>query len=412
MHTTVCLDERGQVLRPAILWADQRSQAQVRETTQRIGQAELARLTGNPLATGFMLATWLWLREHEPDLVRKTHTLLLPKDALRYFLTGSLGSEPSDASSTLLFDPLRRDWSGELLERLEIPQTLLPPVAESAAIAGVLNSTCAAVTGLLAGTPFVYGASDQAAQALGNGIVEPGLVSCTIGTGGQLFAPLNRPEPDPGLRVHLFCHALPGLWHLLAATLTAGLSLQWLRDQVFLGGEFDVLADAAAQVAPGSEGLLFAPYLAGERTPYMDPNLRAGFLGLTLRHGQPHLVRAVMEGVVLALREGLDRFHTLGVSVERLVASGGSAQHPLWVRLQADIFNQPVYRAPSGHEASALGAALLAGVGTGIFADARQACRQVVSWLPDPVQPVAENVEIYQGVYERFTKLAGLIQGI
>jgi len=405
MHTTVCLDAGGRPLRPAILWADQRSGRQVSQVYTRLGREKLAAWTGNPLAAGFMLASWLWLGEHEPEVCRQTRSLLLPKDYLRYRLTGFLGSEPSDAASTLLFDPIHRCWSLPLLAALDIDERLLPPVYPSAAVAGGLLPEVAKVTGLRAGTPVVFGGSDQALQALAQGVINPGLVSCTIGTGGQLFTPCLSPRPDPALRLQLFCHVIPDLWHLEAAILSAGLSLRWLRDGVFRGLGYTALADLAAQAPVGSDGLFFLPYLAGERTPLMDAQAKGALVGLTVRHDARHVVRAVMEGVVYALRQGLDLIESLGVPVERVLASGGATQHPLWLQLQADIFNRPVYPG-SVQEATARGAAMLAGVGAGLYRDAQQACHSAVhlpdmriSPQPDQAARYAEAYPVYCGLY-------------
>jgi xylulokinase len=404
MHGTVCLGRRGDPLRPAIIWADQRSREQVARVYSELGAERLGAWTGNPLATGFMLASWLWLRDEMPEVVRATAHLLLPKDYLRYRLTGQLGCEPSDGSSTLLFDAAGRGWSAPLLEALGIDPALLPPIRESAEVAGSLRPEIAALTGLREGTPVVFGGSDQALQALGHGVVDPGVVSCTIGTGGQIFAPARAPVYDPELRLHLFCHAMPERWHLMAAILAAGLSLRWLRDNVLEGWSYAALADAAVQVPPGSERLFFLPYLAGERTPHMDPQASGAFIGLTLRHNREHMTRAVMEGVVFALRQGLELMTKLGVPVERVVASGGAVAHRLWLQLQADIFNRPIYRTAT-IEAAAVGAALLAGVGTGLYPDVLEACRQTVSWRDEIIDPVIENVVRYEEAYGSFCRL-------
>jgi len=405
MHGTVCLGRNGHALRPAIIWADQRSGDQVAWVYRELGEEQLGAWTGNPLATGFMLASWLWLRDEMPEVARATARLLLPKDYLRYRLTGELGSEPSDGSSTLLFDTAGRKWSAPLQEALGIDPALLPPVRESAEVAGGLRTEIAALTGLRAGTPVVFGGSDQALQALGHGVVEPGIVSCTIGTGGQLFAPAPAPVYDPQLRLHLFCHALPDRWHLEAAILAAGLSLRWLRDNVLEGWSYASLADAADRVPPGSERLFFLPHLAGERTPHMDPQATGAFVGLTLRHKREHMARAVMEGVVFALRQGLElMLSKVGVPVERIVASGGATAHPLWLQLQADIFNRPIYRTAT-IEASAVGAALLAGVGAGIYPNALEACRRTVAWRDEVIEPHPENVVRYEEAYGTFCRL-------
>ncbi len=409
MHGMAPFDRSGRPLYPAIIWADQRSREQVERLQKEIGVERLGRWTGNPLATGFMLASWTWLCENRPEIARQVRLLLLPKDALRLRLTGETGSEPSDASSTLLFDPAQRRWSAELLEALQIDPRLLPAIGESAAIAGGLLPLPAGDLGLRPGTPVVFGGSDQACQAIGHGVIDPGVVSCTIGTGGQLFAPLLQPRYDPQLRLHLFCHALPARWHLEAATLSAGLSLRWLRDAVLDGFDYGSLADLAAQAPAGAEGLFFLPYLVGERTPHMDPQARGAFIGLTLRHRKPHLVRALMEGVVFALRQGLDLMESLGNgdpqgAPGRIIASGGATRHPLWLQLQADIFNRPIAQAETV-EAAAIGAALLAGVGAGIYPDVAAACRQAVPSPSRVIFPDPRRAALYAEIYPRFCEL-------
>jgi xylulokinase len=411
MHGTVCLSGDGQPVRPAIIWADQRSWKQVQRVEREIGKRRMAEWTANPLATGFMLATWLWLQENEPETARSTARLLLPKDYVRYRLTGELGSEPSDASSTLLFDIVQQRWSKTLLDALGIDTSLLPPVFGSAEIAGGLNAAMAASCGLRSGTPVVLGGSDQSMQALGNGIVEPGILSCTIGTGGQLLAPTRDPVFDPDLRLHLFCHAMPNTWYLMGAILSAGLSLKWLRDSVFGDEPYQAMAQAASDVPPGAEGLFFLPYLAGERTPHMDPDAQGAFVGLTLRHHRGHLVRAVMEGVVLALRDGFELMLELGVPVERVVASGGGTRHPLWLQLQADVLNRPIHQTQT-EEAAAVGAALLAGVGINVYSDVREACRRSVRWRTAVVQPNPEDVAHYDEAFLTYKRLYPALKAV
>lgn len=404
MHGTVCLDRHGHVLRPAIIWADQRSAAQVAEVESYIGRERLAAWTANPLATGFMLATWLWQRDHEPDVAAATTHLLLPKDYVRYRFTGEIGAEPSDASSTLLFDTANRRWSASLLDALSLDARVLPPVTASAALAGGLLPEIAAATGVHPGTPVIYGGSDQAMQAVGHGVVAPGVLSSTIGTGGQLFAPIARPAYDPQARLHCFCHVIPDVWHLESAMLAAGLALKWLRDNVMMGLTYQEIADAAATIPPGAEGLFFQPYLAGERTPHMDPRARGSFVGLTLRHGCGHMARAVMEGVVFGMRQGLALMLDLGVTPERIIASGGATQHPLWLHLQADMFNRPLYQTTTV-EAAAVGAALLAGVGAGVYADVADAVAQTVRYADVVVTPDPENAAHYASLADTFAAL-------
>jgi xylulokinase len=343
---------------------------------------------------------------------------LLPKDYVRYRLVdaastveGALGSEPSDACSTLLFDTAQRRWSSPLLETLDIDPSLLPPIYESAAVAGGLKAEIAAACGLRQGIPVVFGGSDQSMQALGHGVVEPGVVSCTIGTGGQIFAPTPQPVYDPSLRLHLFCHAAPKRWHLMAAILSAGLSLKWLRDNILETQSYQALAEMAAAVPPGAEGLFFLPHLAGERTPHMDPLAQGAFIGLTLRHHRGHVARAVMEGVVLALRQGFGLMQELDVPVERVVASGGGTNHPLWLQLQADILNQPIYRTFT-EEAAATGAALLAGVGVGVYTDAHAACSQTVRWLDKVIHPNPANVAHYDTAFQTYCQFYPALKGV
>ncbi|MGC9349965.1 MAG: xylulokinase [Anaerolineae bacterium] len=412
MHGTVCVGDQGELLRPAIIWADQRSRAEVAEVVAKLGRDRLASWTGNPVATGFMLPTWLWLREHEPEVAAATRWLLLPKDYVRYRLTGEIGAEPSDASSTSFFDPVDRSWSTPLLEALDLDGRRLPDVHPSSAVAGGLRQEMAEAAGLPCGLPVIFGGSDQAMQALGNGVLAPGVVSSTIGTGGQLFAPTEHPVVDaPELRMHSFCHVLPDRWHVETAMLAAGLSLRWLRDQILTGETYEAMADAAQSVSPGAEGLLFQPYLAGERTPHMDPRARGSFVGLTLRHGRAHFVRALMEGVVFSMRQGLDLMAALGVPITTIVASGGATRHPLWMQLQADIYDRPIRRTETV-EAAATGAAMLAGVGVGVFPDAAAAIEAAVRWSDEVVEPTPERAEIYRSHYERFRELYPALVGV
>jgi xylulokinase len=401
MHGPVCLDSNGQPLGPAVIWADQRTGAQVQQVYSAIGVEKLGRWTGNPVAAGFLLPTWLWIKEHQPEIFNQIAHLLLPKDYLRFRLTGIIGTEPSDASATSLFNPMDLRWSTKILEAFNLPSRPLPQVFPSHQISGKLLPDIADLTGLIPGTPVVYGGSDQTCQAIGNGIIEPGIVSCTIGTGGQIFTAAFSPVYDPELRLHLFCHAVPKTWHLLAATLTAGLSLRWMRDKICPGYSYQDLANQAEQVPVGSDGLFFLPYLAGERTPHMDPDAAGAFLGLNIRHGRPEMIRAVMEGVVFSLRQCLELILDLGLPVNKIVASGGGTNHPLWLQLQADIFNQPIFCTKST-EASAVGAAILAGVGAGIYPDIPAACKRIVRWKDDRIQPIPDNAVHYDELYGKF----------
>ena len=409
MHGTVCVGEDGEALRSAVIWADQRSEQQIKHIYRQVGKVRMAEWTGNPLATGFMLPTWLWLRENEPDILRKTRWLMLPKDYIRLKLTGQPGSEPSDAASTSLFNPAIHNWSTPLIDALELDMDVLPPVSPSTEVAGYLLSPIAKQIGLCAGTPVIYGGSDQAMQALGNGVIQPGILSSTIGTGGQLFTTTEEYVVDDALRMHSFCHVLPNRWHLETAILSAGLSLKWLRDNVLKNnvlknGSYQELADAASSIPVGADGVIFVPYLLGERTPHMDPNARGCLVGLTKFHNRNHIIRAVMEGVVYAMKQGLELMLDLGVQVEKVVASGGAVAHPLWLQLQSNIYSRPVYRSKT-IEAAACGAAILAGVGVGLYDDAEQAVNMAVHWYDTAVQPEPAKVLEYAQRYRQFSAL-------
>jgi len=405
MNSTVFLDKTGHSLRPAILWLDHRSVKQVADLRDRVGLAQLAEWIGNPIMPGFMLSSLLWLKENDPVIWEHLDQVCLAKDYVRYRLTGELGTDYSDASSTALLDVKQRAWCSDLLSATDIPAEFLPPLYESSAPVGQLVPQLADVMNLRAGIPVMCGAGDQEAQAIGNGLIRPGLISCTIGTGGQLFTPIDHYRVDRKLRLHTFCHAVPGLWHWEAATLSAGLSLRWLRDKVLAGRySYQEMADAAETIEAGAEGLLYLPYLAGERTPHMDPAAKGVFCGLTLRHTWKHMTRAVMEGVVFSLRDGLELMQAMGLKVEKIVASGGGAKHPLWLQLLADILGIEIIQSET-EEAAALGAALLAGIGAGLYADFDGACQQAVRYSDQAYQPRAAVSEQYRSQAEVFRQL-------
>ncbi|MGH2403732.1 MAG: xylulokinase, partial [bacterium] len=337
MHGLVALDRDGAVLRPAILWNDQRTAEECAWITEQVGVARVLELTGNPVLTGFTAPKIIWMRRHEPDLYARIAHILLPKDYIRFRLTSEFSIDVADASGTSLFDVRRRDWSTDMLDALEIPAAWLPRAAESPSPVGSVAAATASLTGLAPGTVVVAGAGDQAAQAVGTGVVRAGLVSATIGTSGVVFAHLDSAEIDPLGRLHAFCHAVPGRWHLMGVMLSAGGSLRWLRDSVGrdawgagAADAYDAMVAEAAGVPPGAEGLVFLPYLSGERTPHPDPDARGAFVGLTLRHHRAHLVRAVLEGVAMGLRDSLEIIKALGVRVSQVRASGGGARSGLW----------------------------------------------------------------------------------
>ena len=403
MHGAVFLDKHGEVIRPALLWNDQRTVAECQEITDRVGPSRLIEITGNPALTGFQAPKVLWLRNHELANYDRVAQLLLPKDYIRLLLTGVSATDASDAAGTLLLDLHSRDWSDEVLDRCEIPRAWLPRVFEGPEVAGELLSAVAASLGLPKGLPVVAGGGDNAAAAIGTGIVRPGVISSSIGTSGVLFAHSDTIALDQKGRLHTFCHTVPGRYHLMAVTLSAGGSFRWLRDvfrEINAGASrptYEEMGALAANAPPGAEGLIFLPYLNGERTPHLDPLARGAFVGLTTRHREPHFVRAVMEGVVFALRDGLDVMRELGLSFSQILATGGGSRSALWRQMQADIYGMQVARL-SAEEGPAFGAALLAGVGAGLFRDVHAAVEQCVE-VADVTHPNPATQERYQEIY-------------
>jgi xylulokinase len=398
MHGLVCLDERDRVLRPAILWNDQRTGAECAEIEERIGLERLIKLTGNRALTGFTAPKILWLRRHEPDVYSRISRILLPKDYLRLRLTGEHAIDVSDASGTLLFDVANRRWSEEVTEALEIPSSWLPRALESSEISGQTKQ----------GVPVAAGAGDQAAGALGVGVDRPGPLSLVLGTSGVVFAALPAYAAEPQARVHVFCHAVPGAWHAMGVMLSAAGSMQWFRDNLAPGVPFDDLDAQAAQWAPGSDGLFFLPYLAGERTPHADPNARGAFIGLSLRHDRAAMVRAVMEGVAYGLRDSLELLIALGVRAEAGRASGGGARSRLWLSILASTLGLPV-EITAVEEGSAFGAALLGGVAGGVFGDAHEAVKACVR-VRDVVEPEPKWQKAYADGYQAFRALYPALQ--
>ncbi|MGH7903156.1 MAG: xylulokinase [Candidatus Dormibacteraceae bacterium] len=406
MHGSVFLDERDEVIRPALLWNDQRTDPQCGEITERVGE-DLIRIAGNPALTGFQAPKILWLRENEPHLYRRLRHVLLPKDYVRYRLTGEFATDVSDASGTLLLDMRARDWSRELLDRLEIPRDWLPPVRESAERAGQVTAQIASDLGLGAGLPVAAGAGDNASAAVGVGAIHSQVAMSSIGTSGVIFAPTETFSPDSLGRVHAFCHAVPGGYHLMGVTLAAGGSLRWWRDECGGGEDYEDLAALAATAPPGAEGLIYLPHLFGERSPHLDPRARGAFVGLTGRHHRAHLTRAVMEGVLFSLRQPLDIIAVAGQPAE-MRATGGGSRSDLWLQLQADIYGLPI-EVTAVDEGAAYGAALLAGVAAGIFTDTRDACRVVR--VRDTIGPDHHRTEIYDELFGIFTGLYPALRG-
>jgi xylulokinase len=404
MHGLVMLDQHGNVLRPAILWNDQRTGEQCDEIRQRVGLTDLLQITGNDALTGFTAPKILWVRENEPDVFARTRHVLLPKDYVRYRLTAEFATDRAGAAGTLLLDLKQRDWSPIVLERLGIPSHWLPPTFEGPSVTGRITSEAAHATGLAPGTPVVAGGGDQSAQAVGVGAVEEGIVALTLGTSGVVFATTNEPFIEAEGRLHAFCHAIPGRWHLMGVMLSAAGSLRWYRDALAAGVSFDDLLAPADHVPPGANGLLFLPYLTGERTPYPDPLARGGFIGLTVRHTQPHMTRAVLEGVAFGLRDSFELMKAAGLSTVRQVrVSGGGARSALWRQILADVLNAELVTVNTT-EGAAYGAALLAGVGAGIWSDVDTACRRCVE-ITGKTSPQSEVVDKYEFAYGQYRQL-------
>lgn len=389
MHGLVCLDERDRVLRPAILWNDQRTAAECAEIEERVGLGRLISLTGNRALAGFTAPKLLWLRRHEPDIFSRIHRIVLPKDYVRLRLTGEWAIDAADASGTLLFDVAHRRWSEEVLAALELPPAWLPPVHESTEIAG---------------------AGDQQAAALGVGVVAPGTLSVVLGTSGVVFAALSSYAHDAQARVHAFCHAVPATWEAMGVMLNAAGALRWFRDAFAPGMAFDELTAEAEPWSPGAEGLTFLPYLQGERTPHADPSARGVFEGLSIRHDRGALVRAVLEGVAYGLRDSLELLRELGVRPRAARASGGGARSRLWLEIVASVLGLPL-ELTTGEEGSAFGAALLAGVAEGVFADAQEAVTACMR-VRETVEPNETWTPWYGEGYRRFRSLYPAIRGL
>ncbi len=412
MHGAVLLDENAEVLRPALIWCDQRTNSQCRSITEIIGETRLIELTSNPALTGFTLPKLLWVREHEPDIWSRVRTVLLPKDYVRLRLTGERATDVADASGTLLFDVVGRRWSDPMLDVMMIDKKCLPRAFESAEITGHVSSEGGAATGLPAGTPVVAGAGDQAAGAVGMGIVRPGAVSATIGTSGVVFAATDRPALDQRGRVHTFCHAVANRWHVMGVTQAAGLSLRWFRDVFGLlarGSEksnrdpYDLLCEEAAQAPVGSDGVMWTPYLMGERTPHLDPKARAALVGLTAVHTRAHIIRAILEGVAFSLRDTLTIFAEMNVPVETIRLGGGGARSALWRQIQADVYGQDV-EILAAEEGAAYGAGILAGVGAGVWSTVDEACAQAVR-VAGTVKPKSVAVSLMNDRYAAYGAL-------
>ena len=409
------LDESGRVVRPALIWCDVRTGRQCRELTEKIGAERLIQLTCNPALPNFTLTKFLWVRENEPENWKRVRAVMLPKDYVRYQLTGDRATDMADASGTLLLDVANRRWSNEMLEAAEIDRDLLPALYESPDVCGKVSARAAAATGLKAGTPVVAGAGDQAAGATGMGIVMPGAVSATIGTSGVVFAATDAPALDRKGRLHTFCHAIPGRWHMMGVTQAAGLSLRWFRDQFGAGTDdgqdpYERLTEEAATAPPGCNGLLFTPYLMGERTPHLDPRARGAFVGLTASHTRADVIRAILEGVAFSLRDTFSIFGEMNVPVRSVRLGGGGARSALWRQIQADVYGHEI-EVVEAEEGAAYGAALLAGVGARMWASVDEACVSVVR-VAKRVRPDAEAVATLNKNYAAYRRVYGATRDI
>jgi len=413
MHGAVFLDERNQVIRPSILWCDQRTAEECEWITATVGPEKIVELTSNPVLTGFTAGKIIWLKNNEPGNYARVRKVLLPKDYIRFLLTREYATEVSDASGTSLFNVRKRKWADEILDATGIPRDWMPKCYESPEVTGKISREAAAATGLAEGTPVVGGGGDNAAGAVGNGIVEPGIVSSSVGTSGVVFAFAEKPVVDPLLRVHTFCHAVPGKWHVMGVMLSAGGSLRWYRDTF---GEmemavaratgtdpYELLSAEAEAAPPGSEGLVFLPYLTGERTPYPDPNARGVFFGITLRHTRAHFVRSILEGVAFGLRDSLEILKEMKIPIREIIACGGGARSQMWRQIQANVTKMP-HLTRVVDEGPAYGAALLAGVGTGAYPSVEEACRATVR-VAASTEPEKAMVPLYERYYRIYRSL-------
>jgi xylulokinase len=424
MHGAVLLDARDEVVRPALIWCDQRTAPQVEELSRLFGADRLIQLTCNPPLTNFTLTKLFWVRENEPRNWERVARVMLPKDYVRFQLTGERAIDMADASGTLLLDVAKRQWSSEVLSRTGIDRKLLPTLWESPEVCGRVSARGVEATGLRAGTPVVAGAGDQAAGAVGMGIVRPGTVSATIGTSGVVFAATDAPALDPQGRIHTFCHAVPGRWHVMGVTQAAGLSLRWFRDRFGAAPAgsnpdkdardpypYERLCAEAAAAPPASDGVFWAPYLMGERTPHCDPYARAALIGLSATHTRAHVVRAILEGVAFSLRDSFTIFREMHLPVGRIRLGGGGARSPLWRQIQADVYGHAV-EIVQAEEGAAYGAAILAGTGAGNWRSVDDACDAVVQTAHE-IQPDPKNSAIldqayrtYRGIYPALRQIS------
>jgi len=405
MHGLISIDKNGKQVRPAILHCDQRTAQEVNDIYRICSKEEVERITLNRLSTGFLLPSLLWVKKNEPEKYEEIWKVMLPKDYIRFELTGETGTEYSDASGTLAFDVIKKEWAFELIKKLGLRLDIFPSCSKSSDIAGNLRKEVAEELGLTIGIPIVFGGADQPMQALGNGVIELGMITSTIGTSGQVFAVQSQPVLNPQFNTNVFCNVLPDSWFSLGAIMSAGVALQWLTDKIIHKNDLKELDSKIIELAPGSEGVIFLPYLMGERTPHMNADAKGMFFGLTIKHDYRYLVRAVMEGVCFALKDCLVLLDKEGDTTnQEVIASGGGANSIPWKQIQADVYNRKI-RTTKATENGCLGAIILAGIGTGIFKDAKQACKQMIQYEDEVMIPIPENVAAYQEVYAKYKKL-------
>jgi xylulokinase len=403
MHGLVTLDVNGKSLYPCIMWNDQRTSEECKEITSLIGFERLLSITGNPVLAGFTAPKILWLKKHKPDIYAKIHKILLPKDYIRFRLTNEYVTDVSDASGTSLLDVKKRNWSKELLTKLDIPTDWLPIALESKEISGKITRETAEKTGLKEGTHVIAGAGDQSAGAIGCGAVKEGIISVTLGTSGVVFTSSNIYRIEPEGKLHAFCHAVPDTWHLMGVTLSAAGSLKWLKETFFNDSSYDLLSKSAETISPGSEGLIYLPYLSGERTPYPDPNAKGSFIGITLRHNQSHFIRALLEGVSYSMKDCYQLISNLGITADKLIISGGGAKSKLWKSIIADLFGNEI-NTLNCTEGAPYGVAILAAVGTGYYNNIFEACETILK-IDSSTLPDKNNFNLYNDYYSIYREL-------
>ncbi|MDD3339169.1 MAG: xylulokinase [Lachnospiraceae bacterium] len=404
MHGLVMVDKNGKLIRDAIIWADQRSKAQIDRIYETVGKEAYRNTILNSLSTGFLISSLMWVKEMEPEHYEQIRYVMFPKDYIRYRMCGEFGTDMSDASSGAVFDTKRRTWAWDLIEKLGLNREIFPDRHESREVAGVTTEACARETGLQPGVTIAYGGGDTLMQAVGNGIVREGILAANIGTACQLSGVLGQPLYDPAFRTNTFCHVDASMWILMGANLSGGVALKWLMNQVLEMKSYDAMTSLASKVPAGSEGLLFLPYLSGERTPYNDPNAKAIYFGMTLKHTRAHFIRSAMEGIVFGMRNSAEIFHDLGVCYEKIIASGGGARGRLFLEMQADILDSEIYTNQSNEQAC-MGAAITAAVACGAYKDYQEACGVIVHLNDTVVLPNKENQKKYREQYEVYKEL-------